>query len=151
VISSELEYNILNKLPYSKPFLFVNSIIDVNENEITGCYKFSLNEDYYAGHFVNNPVTPGVLLIEVMGQIGLVCFGIYLLDIHLTNKPFLPYLSHIEADFIEPVYPGEQVTVHSVKEYFRNDILKCKIKMINSLDRIVLTKTAICTFKILNA
>lgn len=150
MIKKELENKIIQNLPYCEPFLFVDKILDINQNEIFGSYTFKINEPFYAGHFTTKPLTPGVILIEVMGQIGLVCFGIFLLNIHLTNKPFFPYLSHIDADFFEPVYPGEIVKVHSVKEYFRNDILKCKITMINSQDRVVLSKTGICTFKVVN-
>ncbi len=151
MISKELENSILKSLPYSKPFLFVDKILEVNEKEIFGHYTFRLDEPFYSGHFINQPVTPGVILVEAMGQIGLVSFGVFLLDIYKTNKSYFPYLSHIDADFYEPVFPGESVTVHSVKEYLTNNILKCKIKMINSRNNIVLTKTAICTFKMLTA
>jgi 3-hydroxyacyl-[acyl-carrier-protein] dehydratase len=147
MISKETEKNILKNLPYSKPFLFVDRITDVNENEITGSYTFTKNDDFYNGHFKDNPITPGVLLIETMGQIGLVCFGIFLLKIHETQKPFTPFLSHVDADLLAPVYPGETVTVHAEKIYLRNNILKCKIKMVNAENVTVLTKTSICSFK----
>lgn len=147
MIDPELEKKIFSCLPYSKPFLFVDSIIDVNDNQITGSYTFLENEFFYLGHFTKKPITPGVILIETMGQIGLVCFGIYLLKIYNTNIPFLPALTYLESDFLEMVLPGETVTIHSEKVYFRNNILKCKIKMLNSEQRTVLTKTGICSFK----
>lgn len=143
----EIEKNIIKNLPYSKPFLFVDKITNVTNNEITGTHKFSKNESFYKGHFTNNPITPGVMLVETSVQIGLVCFGIFLLDIHKNQKPFTPFLSHIESDFLEPVYPGETVTVHSEKIYFRYNILKCKIKMLNSDEKTILTCTATCAFK----
>lgn len=147
MISQELEKKILARLPYSKPFLFVDRIIDVNEDEITGSFQFQSNEPYYRGHFTHKPITPGVLLIETIGQIGLVCFGIYLYKIHESNIPFSPILSHIDSDFLGAVYPGETVTVHSEKVYLRNNILKCRMKMLNSENKTVLTTVAICTFK----
>jgi 3-hydroxyacyl-[acyl-carrier-protein] dehydratase len=150
MISSTLENKIINSLPYGKNFLFVDGIKDVNENEIVGTYTFKKDNSFYQGHFPDRPVTPGVLLVESMGQIGLVCFGIYLLKIQESHQPFLPFLSHIEVDFHEPVYPGETVTVHSEKIYFRNNILKCKIKMLNSENKTVVTKTGICTFKLIS-
>ena len=70
---------ILSKLPYSKPFLFVDEIIHIDENGVEGTFTFDENLDFYKGHFKNNPVTPGVILIEVMAQIGLVCLGLFLL------------------------------------------------------------------------
>ncbi|MFH0867662.1 MAG: hydroxymyristoyl-ACP dehydratase [Bacteroidota bacterium] len=146
MISPELEKKILSCLPYSKPFLFVDSIIDVNEAEIKGSFKFLSTEPYYKGHFRQKPVTPGVLLLETMGQIGLVCFGIYLNKIYETNIPFTPILSHLESDFLGIVLPGKTVYVHAQKEYYRNNILKCRITMTDSENRTVLTTIAICTF-----
>ena len=71
---------IIAQLPYSKPFLFVDEITSITENGVVGHYTFDENLDFYKGHFKNNPVTPGVILTEVMAQIGLVCLGIYLLN-----------------------------------------------------------------------
>ena len=136
-------------LPFCEPFLFVDRITYINENEISGNHKFLKNETFYKGHFHDNPLTPGVLLLETMVQIGLVCFGIYLLDIHKTKKTFLPFLSHAESDFLEPVYPGEKVTVQSKKIYFRNNILSCKIKMLNSENKVVATSISTCFFKLI--
>ena len=44
-----------------------------------GFYTFKEDEYFYQGHFKDNPITPGVILTEVMAQIGVVCLGIYLL------------------------------------------------------------------------
>ena len=71
---------IISKLPYSKPFLFVDELLHVDQNGVEGNYTFNENLDFYKGHFNNNPVTPGVMLTEVMAQIGVVCLGIYLLN-----------------------------------------------------------------------
>ena len=66
-------------LPYTKPFLFVDEITQISETGVTGNYTFKENEYFYEGHFINNPITPGVILTETMAQIGVVCLGIYLL------------------------------------------------------------------------
>ena len=121
---------ILLKLPYSKPFLFVDEIISINENGVEGCFTFNKELDFYNGHFKNNPVTPGVILIETMAQIGLVCLGIYLLKEETKNLKFAFTSSEIE--FIKPVFPNEKVVVISEKVYFRFGKLKCKVKMINA-------------------
>ncbi|MBT8319592.1 MAG: hydroxymyristoyl-ACP dehydratase, partial [Gramella sp.] len=60
---------ILDQLPYSKPFLFVDEILEVNDNSISGTFTFSKDLDFYRGHFSGNPVTPGVILTECMAQI----------------------------------------------------------------------------------
>ena len=121
---------ILLKLPYSKPFLFVDEIISINENGVEGSFTFNEELDFYNGHFKNNPVTPGVILIETMAQIGLVCLGIYLLKEETKNLKFAFTSSEIE--FIKPVFPNEKVVVISEKVYFRFGKLKCKVKMINA-------------------
>ncbi|KIA86700.1 3-hydroxyacyl-ACP dehydratase FabZ family protein [Flavobacterium sp. AED] len=121
---------IISKLPYSKPFLFVDEIINVNENGVEGSYTFDETLDFYKGHFKDNPVTPGVILTEVMAQIGLVCLGIFLLNDTL-NKTTSIALTSVEIEFLKPVFPNEKVIVISEKIYFRFGKLKCKVKMIN--------------------
>lgn len=121
---------ILSKLPYSKPFLFVDEIVNINENEVEGNFTFDENLDFYKGHFKNNPVTPGVILTEVMAQIGLVCLGIYILNDNF-NKNSIIALTSTEIEFLKPVFPNEKVTVFSQKIYFRFGKLKCKVSMTN--------------------
>jgi len=121
---------ILSKLPYAKPFLFVDEIIRIDENGVEGSFTFDENLDFYKGHFKNNPVTPGVILIEVMAQIGLVCLGLFLLNDKL-NKEASIALTSSEIEFLKPVFPKEKVTVISEKIYFRFGKLKCKVSMFN--------------------
>ena len=70
---------IIKLLPYQAPFLFVEQLTYISENKVKGYYTFKNDEYFYKGHFKDNPITPGVILTEVMAQIGLVCLGIYLL------------------------------------------------------------------------
>lgn len=128
---------ILDLLPYTEPFLFVDEILSVSEESISGSYTFSRDAFFYKGHFKNNPITPGVILTECMAQIGLVCFGIYLLkDENISEKSTFA-LSSTEIDFYLPVFPGEKVTVISEKIYFRFQKLKCKVKLLNAKDEVV--------------
>jgi len=129
---------IISFLPYTKPFLFVDEITQTSENGVTGNYTFKENEYFYEGHFINNPITPGVILTETMAQIGLVCLGIYLLkdEISSDNKPQIALTSN-EIDFILPVYPAEKITVISEKVYFRFNKLKCTVKMVNAKNELV--------------
>jgi 3-hydroxyacyl-[acyl-carrier-protein] dehydratase len=121
---------IISKLPYSKPFLFVDEIVQINENGVEGTYTFDENLDFYKGHFKDNPITPGVILTEVMAQIGLVCLGVFLLD-DSFNKTTSIALTSTEIEFLKPVFPKEKVTVISEKIYFRFGKLKCKVRMKN--------------------
>lgn len=123
---------ILESLPYSKPFLFVDGILDVSEVAITGHYTFRKDEFFYAGHFKNNPVTPGVILTETMAQIGLVCFGIYLIrdSLNAVKVPNIALTSN-QVDFYLPVLPENKVIVKAQKEVFRFNKLRCKVQMTN--------------------
>ena len=121
---------IIAKLPYSKPFLFVDEIISINENGVEGCYTFDENLDFYKGHFKDNPITPGVILTEVMAQIGVVCLGIFFMNDTFTKNTSIA-LTSSEIEFLKPVFPNEKVIVISEKIYFRFGKLKCKVIMKN--------------------
>ena len=127
--------DIIAKLPYTKPFLFVDELLHIDENGSMGTYTFDENLDFYKGHFKEKPVTPGVILTETMAQIGLVCLGIYLLNNELKNTSIA--FTSVEMQFLKPVYPIEKVTVISQKIYFRFGKLKCNISMKNEAEQIV--------------
>ncbi|SHL30814.1 3-hydroxyacyl-ACP dehydratase FabZ family protein [Flavobacterium chilense] len=122
--------NILDLLPYSKPFLFVDELLHVDENSAIGTYTFKEDLDFYKGHFKDNPVTPGVILTETMAQIGMVCLGIYLLGDTFTKDTVIAFTS-ADMQFLKPVYPNEKVTVTSQKSFFRFGKLKCDVVMTN--------------------
>ncbi|MFK8061216.1 MAG: 3-hydroxyacyl-ACP dehydratase FabZ family protein [Polaribacter sp.] len=129
---------IIQLLPYTKPFLFVDELTEISENGISGNYKYQENEFFYEGHFKENPVTPGVILTETMAQIGVVCLGVFLLKDKVSSekKPQIALTSN-QVDFFLPILPNEKVTVISEKEYFRFNKLKCKVKMLNSKNELV--------------
>lgn len=131
------QQNILAQLPYAEPFLFVDKLLSISEEGVTGVYTFHPESFFYQGHFKNNPVTPGAILTECMAQIGLVCLGIFLLPKINPSADTSFALSNAEIDYYVPVYPGEKVTVVSEKIYFRFNKLKCKVKMLNPKDEVV--------------
>ncbi len=129
---------IITLLPYQHPFLFVDELTVISEDSMTGNYTFKMDEYFYRGHFKGNPVTPGVILTEVMAQIGVVCLGIYLSKDAIISKRIPQVaLTSSAIDFYLPVYPGEKITVVSEKEYFRFNKIKCKVKILNDLDQLV--------------
>ncbi len=127
---------IIAKLPYDRPFLFVDELISIDESGVEGCYTFDEKLDFYQGHFKTKPVTPGVILTEVMAQIGVVCLGIFLMNDALNTKTLIS-LTSTDIEFLKPVYPNEKVTVKSEKIYFRFGKLKCKVNMTNEKNELV--------------
>lgn len=130
--------NILSRLPYSEPFLFVDSLLEINENYAEGTYSFKENEFFYKGHFKDHAVTPGVILTECCAQIGLVALGVFLLEKEgelLDNIQIA--MSSSQMEYYLPVFPLETVLVKSEKVYFRFQKLKCEVKMYNSQGKLV--------------
>ncbi len=121
---------ILAKLPYRAPFLFVDELIHVDDEGVAGTYTFDEDLDFYRGHFYDRAITPEVILIETMAQIGLACLGIFLLNKDLMQGSSIA-LTSTEIQFLKPVYPKEKVTVFSKKIYFRFGKLKCAVTMKN--------------------
>lgn len=131
------EQEIISKLPYSYPFLFVDELLSIDENGASGTYTFNPELDFYKGHFKDHPVTPGVILTETMAQIGLVCLGIFLSGNNETGSTGHVMLTSTAIDFMKPVFPGEMVTVTSEKIYFRFKKLHCNVQMKNASGEIV--------------
>ena len=129
---------VLQLLPFQTPFLFVEELTYISENRSEGYYTFKNDEYFYQGHFKDKPITPGVILTEVMAQIGVVCLGIYLLKNSFSEikKPQIALTSN-EVDFFLPVKPKERVKVVSEKIYFRFNKLKCKVQLFNQKNELV--------------
>jgi 3-hydroxyacyl-[acyl-carrier-protein] dehydratase len=133
---------ILSHLPYKSSFRFIDDISLLTENEIIGEYTLREDAFFYEDHFVGNPVTPGVILTEIMAQIGLVVLGIFLVlkesDFKKVNEESLfPLLTSTDVSFYKMVLPGQKVTVISKKQYFRFGKLKCYIEMLDSSKEII--------------
>lgn len=128
---------IISKLPYDPPFLFVDELQQLDENGAVGSFTFDRDLDFYKGHFKDHPVTPGVILTETMAQIGLVCLGIYLLGNTDANANEHVMLTSAAIDFLKPVFPGEKVSVVSEKVYFRFKKLHCRVSMKNDDGEVV--------------
>ena len=134
--------HILNHLPYKSSFRFVDNISMLNENEVHGEYTLRKDAFFYKDHFAGNPVTPGVIITEIMAQIGLVVLGIFLLtreaEINeIADDAVFPLLTSTDVSFYKMVLPGQKVTVISKKQYFRFGKLKCYIEMLDNEKELV--------------
>ncbi|MDR2894251.1 MAG: bifunctional UDP-3-O-[3-hydroxymyristoyl] N-acetylglucosamine deacetylase/3-hydroxyacyl-ACP dehydratase [Alistipes sp.] len=61
---------IKNRLPHRPPFLLVDKIIHIDDQSIAGIKSVTVNEPFFVGHFPDEPVMPGVLIVEAMAQCG---------------------------------------------------------------------------------
>lgn len=134
--------HILNHLPYKSSFRFVDHIASLNEDGVKGDYTLKPDSFFYEDHFEDNPVTPGVIITEIMAQIGLVVLGIFLImkeaDYRLeANDSMYPLLTSTDVSFYKMVLPGQKVTVISKKQYFRFGKLKCYVEMLDSDNELV--------------
>ena len=131
----KIKKDVLNLVPQKEPFRFIDEIISLNEENIVGAYRFREDEYFYRGHFPGHPITPGVILIETMAQVGVVAFGIYLLARQKNIQPcqMSPPISLFSlADGIEfknKVFPGERVITKGKKIYFRKNCIKANVSM----------------------
>ena len=95
---------IMNILPHRPPFIFIDNILDLTENTITGVKYVSPTDPYFKGQFPGRPVMPGVLIIEAMAQVG----GVLVLSTFENPENYLTFFGRIEnAKFKRPVLPGD--------------------------------------------
>ncbi len=106
--------DILSMLPHRYPFLLVDKvkIIRAGEEGI-GIKNITMNEPQFTGHFPENPIMPGVLIMEAMAQ---TC-GIVVKDvIGGDNSKAVLFMGIDEAKFRKPFLPGDVMEMHVVKE-----------------------------------
>ena len=123
---------ILTLLPQQEPFRFVDNILEVDEDHIIANYRFRPEADFYKGHFPGNPVTPGVILLESLAQVGVVALGIYLFALEeglrgVTDK--IALFVDADVEFSGIVLPGEKVTISGKKVFFRRNKLRTEAMM----------------------
>jgi len=122
---------VLAALPQQEPFRFVDEILEIDEDHIVGTYRFRPEADFYRGHFPGNPVTPGVILIESMAQVGIVALGLFLLTLESEDdrSKITTLFTDTSVDFNGIVKPGDRVTVTARKTFFRRRKLRSEAEM----------------------
>jgi UDP-3-O-[3-hydroxymyristoyl] N-acetylglucosamine deacetylase/3-hydroxyacyl-[acyl-carrier-protein] dehydratase len=91
-------------LPHRYPFLLVEKIIEIGKKHIVGVKNVSVNEPFFQGHFPQEPVMPGVLLVEAMAQTS----GLLVLQQVEEPERYSTYFMKIDAvKFRQKVVPGD--------------------------------------------
>tara|TARA_R110000868_G_scaffold10313_8_gene50582 strand:- start:3001 stop:3468 length:468 start_codon:yes stop_codon:yes gene_type:complete len=120
----QLDINrIMQLIPHRYPFLMIERVIDIVPGvKATGVKNVSINEQYFAGHFPEKPVMPGVLIIEAMAQTA-ACLVVHTLGAESEGK--LVYFMSVDgARFRKPVEPGDQLFVEVIKQRSRGNVWK---------------------------
>ena len=123
---------VLDLLPQQEPFRFVDEILSVDEESISARYTFRPDADFYRGHFPGNPVTPGVILLESIAQVGVVALGIYLLALEggaEEVKKRVALFADAEVEFAGVVRPGTDVTIEAKRIFYRRGKLRSHAEM----------------------
>ncbi|MGB7035200.1 MAG: 3-hydroxyacyl-ACP dehydratase FabZ [Xanthobacteraceae bacterium] len=113
---------ILRLLPHRYPFLMIDRIVDIQgEEHGIGIKNVSINEPQFLGHFPDNPVMPGVLLIEGMAQTaGVLCLR--RMEVQTQQRSKLFFLTIDKAKFRKPAVPGDTVEYHVNKIAHRRNM-----------------------------
>lgn len=97
---------IKKRLPHRAPFLMVDKIISLDETIVVGIKNVTFNESFFQGHFPDEPVMPGVLLVEALAQ----CGGILVLSGLEDPEKYSTYFLKIDKlKFKHKVVPGDTV------------------------------------------
>ena len=113
------------RLPHRPPFLLVDRVFHIEENAIGGIKQVSMNEPFFVGHFPDEPVMPGVLIIEALAQ----CCGILVLSKVEDPECYSTYF--LKADGVKwkrKVVPGDTLQLECHIADFRRGICTAECK-----------------------
>jgi len=122
-------------LPHRYPFLLVDRIEELETERVVGIKNVTANEPFFAGHFPDYPVMPGVLIIEAMAQVA----GVLVLSGIQDRKNKLVLLAGVDgAKFRKPVRPGDQLRMEM--KILRSRASMAKVSGIATVDGAVVAE-----------
>lgn len=111
---------ILSVLPHKYPFLLVDKVVELEPNvRAVGIKNVTINEPFFQGHFPNNPVMPGVLIVEAMAQVA----GILAFKSGVSGENVY-FMSIEKVKFRKPVLPGDQLRLEVKVIHTRGNVWK---------------------------
>src|SRR5580704_10103213 len=99
--------DILHILPHRFPFLLIDRVIEIQRRQkIVAIKNVTINEPFFAGHFPNLPIMPGVLIVEAIAQAG---GALLLTEVEDRSGKLMVFTGIEKARFRRPVVPGDQL------------------------------------------
>jgi 3-hydroxyacyl-[acyl-carrier-protein] dehydratase len=96
-------------LPHRHPFLLIDRVLEIDRKKrIVALKNVTFNEPFFAGHFPENPIMPGVLIVEAMAQAGAT---LLLTEIPERDSKLVVFTGIEKARFRRPVVPGDQLRI----------------------------------------
>ena len=101
--------DIFHILPHRFPFLLIDRVIEIQRKQrIVAIKNVTINEPFFAGHFPNLPIMPGVLIVEAIAQAG---GALLLTEVEDRSDKLIMFTGIERAKFRRPVVPGDQLRI----------------------------------------
>jgi 3-hydroxyacyl-[acyl-carrier-protein] dehydratase len=115
-------HDIMRILPHRYPFLLIDRVIElVRMKRIVAVKNVTMNEPFFAGHFPNMPIMPGVLIVEAVAQAG---GALLLTEIPDREHKLMVFTGIEKARFRRPVVPGDQLRIEVEVKAWRGDAVR---------------------------
>src|SRR5216110_2042390 len=114
--------DILRILPHRYPFLLIDRVIDLTRKQrIVAIKNVTINEPFFAGHFPNLPIMPGVLIVEAIAQAG---GALLLTEVEDRDQKLMVFTGIERARFRRPVLPGDQLRIEVDVKAWRGNAVR---------------------------
>src|SRR6266581_4231030 len=119
--------DIMRILPHRYPMLLIDRVLDLTRKQrIVAIKNVTINEPFFAGHFPNLPIMPGVLIVEAIAQAG---GALLLTEIEDRHKKLMVFTGIERARFRRPVVPGDQLRIEVEVKAWRENSGRAAVRM----------------------
>ena len=120
-------HDIQRILPHRYPFLLIDRVLDLTRKQrIVALKNVTINEPFFAGHFPNLPIMPGVLIVEAIAQAG---GALLLTEVENRDDKLMVFTGIERARFRRPVVPGDQLRIEVEVKAWRGSARSIAVRM----------------------